>query len=150
MFQKYTAYCLILMMAMNGLLATAGGAVLCLHDHNFVHVLAGQHADECDACHGDEAESHDQDSHHGEADGALFAVSDQHCIDIYISSSDEPIQRVADLISIKKPVAANHQYVLLAPVVRANATPQIRLAARAPPVFCGTLEQCVRKTVLRI
>ena len=150
MFQKYTAYCLILMMAMNGLLATAGGAVLCLHDHNFVHVLAGQHADECDACHGDEAESHDQDSHHGEADGALFAVSDQHCIDIYIRSSDEPIQRVADLISIKKPVAANHQYVLLAPVVRANATPQIRLAARAPPVFGGTLEQCVRKTVLRI
>ena len=67
MFQKYTAYCLILMMAMNGLLATAGGAVLCLHDHNFGHVLAGQHADECDACHGDEAESHDQDSHHGEA-----------------------------------------------------------------------------------
>jgi len=150
MFKKYTAYCLILMMAMNGLLATAGGAVLCLHDHNFGHVLAGQHADEGDACHGDEAESHDQDSHHGEADGALFAVSDQHCIDIYISSSDEPIQRVADLISIKKPVAANHQYVLLAPVVRANATPQIRLAARAPPVFCGTLEQCVRKTVLRI
>ena len=83
-------------------------------------------------------------------DGALFAVSDQHCIDIYISSSDEPIQRVADLISIKKPVAANHQYVLLAPVVRANAAPQIRLAARAPPVFGGSLEQCVRKTVLRI
>ena len=83
-------------------------------------------------------------------DGALFAVSDQHCIDISISSSDEPIQRVADLISIKKPVAANHQYVLLAPVVRANAAPQIRLAARAPPVFGGSLEQCVRKTVLRI
>ena len=100
---------------MNGLLATAGGAVLCLHDHDFGHVLAGQHADEGDPCHGDEAESHNQDSHHGEADGAFFAVSDQHCIDISISSSNEPIQRVADLISIKKPVAANHQYQLFAP-----------------------------------
>ncbi len=150
MFQKYTAYCLILMMAMNGLLATAGGAVLCLHDHNFGHVLAGQHADEGDACHGDEAESHDQGSHHGEADDALFTVNDQHCIDILISSSNEPIQRVSDLISIKKPVAVNHQYQLSAPTIKADTAPQIRLTTRAPPDICGALELCVRKTVLRI
>ncbi len=48
MFQKYTAYCLILMMAMNGLLATAGGAVLCLHDHNFGHVLADVRIESCE------------------------------------------------------------------------------------------------------
>mgnify|MGYP001024998826 CR=1 FL=1 len=149
MFQKYSAYCLILMMAMNGLLAS-GGAVLCLHDHNFGHVLSGQHADGGDTCHGDEAESHIQDSHHDEADGARFAVSDQHCIDISISSSNEPIQRVADLISIKKPGVANYQYQLFAPTIKANAAPQIRLATRAPPVSCGALEQCVRNTVLRI
>ncbi|MGJ8651358.1 MAG: hypothetical protein ACSHX4_13440 [Opitutaceae bacterium] len=150
MFQKYTAYCLILMMAMNGLLATAGGAVLCLHDHNFGHVLAGQHVDEGDACHGDEAESHNQDFHHEETDGALFVVSGQHCIDISISSSDEPIQRVADLLSTKKPVAENYQYQLFASTIKVNAAPQIRLATRAPPFSCGTLEQCVSKTVLRI
>lgn len=150
MLKQYTACCLILIMAMNGLLATAGGAMLCLHDHNFGHVLAGQHADEGDACHGDEAESHNHDSHSGEADDALSAVSDQHCIDILISSSNEPIQRVADLISIKKPVAANHSYQLFVPIIKANSAPQIRLATRAPPVFCGTLEQCVRTTVLRI
>ena len=150
MFQKYTAYCLIFMIAMNGLLATAGGAVLCLHDHNFGHVLAGQHSDHGDSCHGHEAESHNHDSQSGEADDALSAVSDQHCIDILISSSNEPIQRVADFISIKKPVAANHSYQLFVPIIKANAAPQIRLATRAPPVFCGTLEQCVRTTVLRI
>ena len=152
MFQKYTAYCLIFMMAINGLLATtaAGGAVLCLHDHDFGHVLSGQHADEGGACHGDEAESHIQDSNPSAADSVLFSVSDQHCIDISISSSNEPIQRVADFISIKKPVAANYSYQLFVPIIKAHAAPQIRLATRAPPVFCGTLEQCVCTTVLRI
>ncbi|MDB2681032.1 hypothetical protein N9Z14_00385 [Opitutales bacterium] len=152
MFQKYTAYCLIFMMAINGLLATtaAGGAVLCLHDHDFGHVLSGQHADDGGTCHGDEAESHIQDSHHSAADSVLFSVSDQHCIDISISSSNEPIQRVADLISIKKPVVASYQYQLFAPVKKANVAPQLRFATRAPPISCGALEQCVRKTVLRI
>ena len=150
MLKKYTAYCLTLMMAMNGLLATAGGAVLCLHDHNFGHVLTGQHSDHGDTCHGHETESHNHDSHSGEADDGLSAVSDQHCIDILSSSSNEPIQRVADFISIKKPVAANHSYQLFVPIIKANAAPQIRLATRAPPIFCGTLEQCVRTTVLRI
>ncbi len=139
-----------MMMAMNGLLATAGGAVLCLHDHDFGHLLAVQHSDDGDRCHGDEAESHHNDSHQEESDGALFADSDQHCIDIAVSSSDEPIQRVADLLSIKKQVAANYQYQLFAPIKNANAAPQIRFATRAPPVLCGTLEQCVRTTVLRI
>lgn len=137
------------MLAINGLLAN-GGAVLCLHDHDFGHVLAGQHSDQGDPCHGDEGESHNHDSHSGEADDALYTVSDQHCIDILISSSNEPIQRVADIISIKKPVAANHSYQLFVPIIKANAAPQIRFATRAPPVFCGTLEQCVRTTVLRI
>lgn len=137
------------MMAMNGLLAY-GGAVLCLHDHDFGHVLAGQHSDYGDPCHGDEAESHNHESHSDEADGAFLAVSDQHCIDILISSSNEPIQRVADLISIKKPVAANHSYQLFVPIIKAHTAPQIRLATRAPPASCGTLEQCVRTTVLRI
>lgn len=147
--RKCTAFCLILMMAMNGLLAS-GGAVLCLHDHDFGHVLAGQHTEEGDPCHGDEAESHNHAPHSGEADDAFSVVSDQHCIDILISSSNEPIQRIADLISIKKPVATNHSYQLFVPIIKANAAPQIRLATRAPPIFCGTLEQCVRTTVLRI
>ena len=150
MLKQYTACCLILIMAMNGLLATAGGAVLCLHDHNLGHVLAGQHSDHGDTCHGHETESHNHDSHSGEADDGLSAVSDQHCIDILISSSNEPIQRVADFISIKKPVAANYSYQLFVPIIKAHAAPQIRLATRAPPVFCSTLEQCVRTTVLRI
>ncbi|MGJ8640673.1 MAG: hypothetical protein ACSHYA_14885 [Opitutaceae bacterium] len=157
MLQKHIAYCLILMMAMNGLLASAGGAMLCLHDHNFGHLLAGQHAsgtDAChgaaDACHGDESETHQQASHDCEADGALFSTSDQHCFDILISSSNEPVQRVADLTTIKKIVAANYQYQLFAPTLRVKAAPQIRLATRAPPDLCDALEQCVRKTVLRI
>ena len=147
--RKCTAFCLILMMAMNGLLAN-GGAVLCLHDHDFGHILAGQHSHDGDPCHGDEGESHNHDSHSGETDDALFAVSDQHCIDIFISSSNEPIQRVADLDSIKKPSPENHSYQLFVPIIKANVAPRIRLATRAPPFFCSTLEQCVCTTVLRI
>jgi hypothetical protein len=71
-------------------------------------------------------------------------------VDIVMKSSDEPIRRISELSSVKKPVAASYHYEHFAPASVGIASPQIRLASRAPPDLCGALEQCVRKTVLRI
>jgi hypothetical protein len=139
-------------MVMNRLLASAGGAVLCLHDHGFGHILASQHSEEGGDCHGSEAESHFKSSHVNESDHALFSNSEEpHCVDIVMTATEEPVRRLSDLASVKKPiVTANFSYAQ-APVSRAiSAAPEMRLAARAPPVSNRTLEQCVRKTVLRI
>ena len=146
-----TALCLTLVVAMNALLATANGAVLCLHDHDFAHLLAQQHSEDGDRCHSHEANSHHVEAVHGQdTSSEYFAINEPHCLDIIFSSIDEPIQRVYELTLTTKPVVAAHQYKLSAPISRAIAGPQLRVATRAPPFLCSSLEQCVRKTVLRI
>jgi hypothetical protein len=139
-------------MAMNSLLASAGGAVLCLHDHNFGHILASQHTEDGADCHGNDAESHIESSHVDESDHALFSNSEQpHCVDIVITATEEPAQRLSDAVSAKKPIAvASFTYAQITVARETSAAPEMRLAARAPPASNRTLEQCVRKTVLRI
>lgn len=139
-------------MAMNGLLASAGGAVLCLHDHDFGHILASQHTEEGGDCHGSEAESHFENSHGDERDHALFSNSEEpHCVDIVMAATEEPVQRISDAVAVKKPISvAIFSYAEVIVSREVSAVPQVCLAARAPPVSNRTLEQCVRKTVLRI
>lgn len=136
------------MMAMNGLLAQTSSLVLCLHDHSFGHLTAAEHTSAGHDCHGAEESPHQH--HEDKPAHGIFADTEAHCFDILITAHDEAMQRASDLLSVKKLDIAVYQYRLFVPIIKANAAPQISLATRAPPISCSTLEQCVRKTVLRI
>lgn len=150
MLQKCIVYCLTFMMAMNGLLVASGGAMLCLHDHNFGHLVVGEHSEHGEDCHGHEAESEHEHSHGDESHSEQSMDAPSHCFDIVIESSDEPIRRISESFSIKKPIAVSYYNEQFEPAIAVRAFPEIRLASRAPPDKCGVLEQCVRKTVLRL
>lgn len=146
MFKKCTVFSLILIVAMNSLLASAGGTVLCLHDHNFGHVLSVPHSELVGDCHEGTSERHDK--HESESASGFVTGEERHCVDIIVSASDEPINRFAHISLIKKDVIANVSYQQFVPILRACAATQI--GPRAPPCVCSTLEQCVRTTVLRL
>lgn len=138
-------------MAINGLLVASGGAMLCLHGHNFGHlVVSEKHAGHGEDCHGHEGAGEHTHRHDDGSDHEESMEAAPHCFDIVMKSSDEPIRRVSDLFSVKKPVAVSYHYEYFEPASVGIASPKIRLASRAPPDLCGALEQCVRKTVLRI
>jgi len=137
-------------MAMNSLLPAASSAVLCLHDHEFGHLVVGQHSEEGEDCHESEASEHQHDEDQARRAHAISAENEPHCVDIEVSSTDGSILRALDSTSLKKPLATD--IALQSPIIFAQpyTASQIRLVTRAPPAFCSALEQCVRKTVLRI
>lgn len=138
------------MLAMNGLLAATGSAMLCLHDHNFGHFVYNEHSHDDNDCHGNETAPEQFHSHYGSTNNGTALDEAPHCFDIVMESSDEPVRRVAELTPVKKPIAStalyDHFEIAQNVIIRA----EVRFASRAPPISCGTLEQCVRKTVLRI
>lgn len=140
------------MMAVNGLLAASGGGILCVHDHTFGHFVTTEHTEHSDDCHDHHHDTTDETHSHGSSsNNADFLNTSSHCFDIVISPSEEPIRHISDLSPAKKPIVlSNYGYEQFEPAKKASAAPEIRLASRAPPIICGVLEQCVRKTVLRI
>lgn len=137
-------------MAMNSLLVASGGAMLCLHDHNYGHLVAGEHSGHGDDCHGHEVESEHTHSHADESHSGQSMEEAPHCFDVVMKSSDEPIRRICESFSVKKPVLVSYDYEQFEPASIASAFPELGLSPRAPPDKCGVLEQCVRKTVLRL
>lgn len=133
---------------MNGLLVASGSVVLCLHDHNFVHLATAAHTD-----HGDDCQiHHDETNAYSDVSGdANFFETSPQCFDIVISPSEELIRYISDSHSPKKRIIlASYQYEEFERASTGNASLWVRLASRAPPNIFGTLEQCVRRTVLRL
>ena len=135
-------------MAINSLLVATGSATLCLHDHNFGHLVTSEHSEDGDDCHSSEMASEHSYTHNNGPSNFLEEAA--HCFDIVMESSDEPVRRIAESIPIKKPIAYAISYEHFEPARKVFPAVELRLATRAPPVSCGSLEQCVRKTVLRI
>jgi hypothetical protein len=150
MFKECMAYFVIFMMAMNSLLAASGGALLCLHEHNYGHLVAGEHSGHGDDCHGHEVESEHTHSYADESHSEQSMEEARHCFDIVIKSSDEPIRRICESFSVEKLVLVTHDYEQFEPASIARAFSELGLSPRPPPDRCGVLEQCVRKTVLRL
>lgn len=140
----------MLMMAMNGLLVASGGAILCLHDHNYGHLVTGEHSEHGEDCHGHEVEPEHTHSHRDKDHAGESMEAAPHCVDIVMKSSDAPIRRICESFAVKKPVLVSYDYEQFEPASIASAFPEIHLSARAPPDKCGVLEQCVRKTVFRL
>ena len=137
------------MMAMNGLLVNASSAVLCLHDHDFGHFIAGEHPSTGEDCHAETATAHDG---HGadQTKHTRFVDGESHCIDIIVTASDLGACPRSVLFSTEKLAHAECQHAWYSPAVTLRAMPETRVATRAPPAVAGILEQCVRKTVLRL
>lgn len=150
MHQKFIAHCLIFMMVMNSLLVATSGATLCLHDHNFGHLVTSEHSEHGGDCHSDEATPERNHSHSDDANNSHALEKAPHCFDIIMQFSDEPVRRVAELIPVKKPLAHALEYYHFEPARKVFPVVELRFVSRAPPISCGALEQCVRKTVLRI
>ena len=150
MYRPYIVFCHIFVLAMNSLLATTGNTMLCLHDHNFGHFVTSEHSHDENDCHGNETVPEQPHSHHGSTNKGTALDEAPHCFDIVMESSDEPVRRITGLTPVKKPIASttsfDHFEIAQNVIIRAD----VRFASRAPPISCGTLEQCVRKTVLRI
>ena len=150
MFRKCTVYCLTLMMAVNSLLMASGGAMLCLHDHNYSHLVIDEHSEHGEDCHGHEAIPEHRHYHEDDSHAMKSVDAPPHCMDIVMKSSDELTPWRSEVFSNKKPAAVSLNYEPYRPASVASAFPEIRLAYRAPPDNCGVLEQCVRMTVLRL
>jgi hypothetical protein len=138
------------MMAANSLLVASSGSILCLHDHNFGHLVTGEHPEPGEGCHGHEATFERTNSHTDVSTTEGFLEQTQHCVDIVIQSSDEQPRRISERSSHKKPIATSYHYGYFEPVRKVIPKIEVQLASRAPPLSCGALEQCVHKTVLRI
>ena len=150
MHRKITVFCLIWALAVNSLLVAGGNFVLCLHEHDFGHLVTSVHYEDGDDCHCDETTPKRDNPHSDATDNGYYLIEAPHCFDIVMESSDEPVQRIAGSVPVKQPTAYSISYDHSDPSQKLIRRVEMRLVSRAPPAGGGALEQCVRKTVLRI
>lgn len=135
-------------MAINSLLVATGSATLCLHDHNFGHLVTSEHSEDGDDCHSSEMASEHTYTHNDGPNNFLEEAA--HCFDIVMESSDEPVRRITELAPVKKSINYTISYTRFEPTRKVFPAVELRFVTRAPPISCGALDQCVRKTVFRI
>ena len=152
MIKTFTAYCLILLMAVNALLGASGSAVLCVHDHDFSHFDVGNYEYSGGECHdhGNEFSHSNEPSESGESDKLLGSTDEHHCTDIVVNAIDKQYRRTGEGASLEKPIAISMSGYFSPIITNRISIIAYGVAVRGSPLVNANLDQCIRKTVLRI